>query len=31
LSKIPVSRHCWQGDDVAGFEHGIEVIVPSTA
>jgi L-rhamnose isomerase len=20
LSKIPVSLHCWQGDDVAGFE-----------
>lgn len=21
LSKIPVSLHCWQGDDVAGFEN----------
>lgn len=21
LSKIPVSLHCWQGDDVVGFEH----------
>ena len=20
LSKIPISMHCWQGDDVAGFE-----------
>jgi len=20
LSKIPISLHCWQGDDVAGFE-----------
>ena len=20
LSAIPVSMHCWQGDDVAGFE-----------
>ena len=20
LSKIPVSLHCWQGDDVGGFE-----------
>ena len=20
LDKIPVSMHCWQGDDVAGFE-----------
>ncbi|HAR67627.1 MAG TPA: L-rhamnose isomerase [Lentisphaeria bacterium] len=22
LSKIPISLHCWQGDDVAGFESG---------
>ena len=21
LHKIPVSMHCWQGDDVGGFEH----------
>ena len=21
LSKIPVSMHCWQGDDVTGFEN----------
>ena len=21
LSKIPVSLHCWQGDDVIGFDH----------
>ena len=21
LEKIPVSMHCWQGDDVRGFEH----------
>ena len=21
LSKIPVSLHCWQGDDVTGFDH----------
>ncbi len=21
LSKIPISMHCWQGDDVGGFEH----------
>jgi len=21
LASIPVSLHCWQGDDVAGFEH----------
>lgn len=20
LSKIPISMHCWQGDDVTGFE-----------
>jgi L-rhamnose isomerase len=22
LASIPVSIHCWQGDDVGGFEHG---------
>ena len=22
LAKIPISLHCWQGDDVAGFETG---------
>ncbi|MCC5839693.1 MAG: L-rhamnose isomerase [Opitutales bacterium] len=22
LSQVPVSLHCWQGDDVAGFESG---------
>lgn len=22
LSKIPISLHCWQGDDVGGFEGG---------
>lgn len=21
LAKLPVSLHCWQGDDVGGFEH----------
>ena len=21
LKKVPVSRHCWQGDDVIGFDH----------
>jgi L-rhamnose isomerase len=21
LAEIPISLHCWQGDDVAGFEH----------
>lgn len=21
LSTLPISMHCWQGDDVAGFEH----------
>lgn len=24
LEKIPVSLHCWQGDDVTGFERGVE-------
>ena len=21
LKKIPISMHCWQGDDVIGFDH----------
>jgi len=21
LAKVPISLHCWQGDDVGGFEH----------
>lgn len=21
LGRIPVSMHCWQGDDVIGFDH----------
>lgn len=21
LAILPISMHCWQGDDVAGFEH----------
>ena len=21
LKKVPVSMHCWQGDDVIGFDH----------
>lgn len=21
LKKVPVSLHCWQGDDVIGFDH----------
>ena len=21
LSEIPISIHCWQGDDVVGFDH----------
>jgi L-rhamnose isomerase len=25
LSKVPVSIHCWQGDDVGGFEHAGEL------
>jgi L-rhamnose isomerase len=24
LSRIPISLHCWQGDDVAGFERSAE-------
>src|SRR5437867_12821395 len=22
LARIPISLHCWQGDDVSGFENG---------
>src|SRR5207302_808838 len=22
LARTPLSLHCWQGDDVRGFEHG---------
>ena len=25
LKKIPVSMHCWQGDDVTGFENAGEL------
>ena len=26
LAKIPISLHCWQGDDVGGFENaGLEL------
>ena len=21
LSKVPIALHCWQGDDVTGFDH----------
>ena len=21
LAKVPISLHCWQGDDVGGFEN----------
>ena len=24
LATLPVSIHCWQGDDVGGFEHGTQ-------
>ena len=24
LDRLPVSMHCWQGDDVAGFEIDVE-------
>ena len=27
LSNIPVSIHCWQGDDVIGFDGADEVVV----
>ena len=26
LATIPVSLHCWQGDDVAGFEHSTQTL-----
>ena len=26
LSRVPVSLHCWQGDDVHGFEGGDEAL-----
>jgi L-rhamnose isomerase len=26
LAAIPVSLHCWQGDDVGGFEHAVDEI-----
>jgi L-rhamnose isomerase len=26
LAKIPISLHCWQGDDVGGFEHSDSVL-----
>jgi L-rhamnose isomerase len=26
VAKIPVSLHCWQGDDVSGFEGGEEAL-----
>src|SRR5512136_2797925 len=26
LAKIPISLHCWQGDDVAGFENTGEAL-----
>jgi L-rhamnose isomerase len=26
LKTIPVSMHCWQGDDVVGFEHQTEAL-----
>lgn len=26
LSATPISLHCWQGDDVGGFEHGDEAL-----
>ncbi|MFN8706483.1 MAG: L-rhamnose isomerase, partial [Planctomyces sp.] len=26
LESVPVSLHCWQGDDVAGFENADEAI-----
>ena len=25
LKKVPISLHCWQGDDVAGFDQGGEL------
>jgi L-rhamnose isomerase len=26
LATIPISLHCWQGDDVSGFEHQVDQI-----
>ena len=26
LAAVPISLHCWQGDDVGGFEHAVEEI-----
>ena len=26
LTSIPISLHCWQGDDVGGFEHAVDQI-----
>ena len=26
LAQIPISVHCWQGDDVCGFETSSEVL-----
>ena len=26
LSKIPISLHCWQGDDVNGFETNADIL-----
>ena len=23
LKNIPISMHCWQGDDVTGFDHEV--------
>ena len=25
LKNVPVSMHCWQGDDVTGFDNGEEL------
>ena len=25
LDRLPVSMHCWQGDDVAGFEPACDL------
>ena len=29
LSKIPISLHCWQGDDVGGFENAAKGSAPA--
>ena len=26
LSKVPIALHCWQGDDVTGFDHKLSLI-----